>query len=77
MSPRWLVVWVAFFSGFGVRGALRTLPAEAHAWLSWGAVVAQVVLAVFSFVGLVRAKRALRASKDRLERHLALFRGDA
>lgn len=77
MSPRWLVLWVAFMSGFGVRGALSMLSAEANLWVSWATVAAQVLLLGLLLVGLVRAKRELRASKERLERHLRLFRGDA
>lgn len=76
LSPRWLVLWVSFVSGFGVRGVLRTLP-EADRWAGWAAAAAQAVLLGLSLVELARAKRQLRASRERLEQHRALFRGDA
>lgn len=77
LNPRGLQLWVVFFSGFAIRGVCRLLPKWIDGWVGWGALGAQLVLVGLSFLALRRAKRQLRASKERLEQHLALFRGDA
>lgn len=64
-------------SGFALRGVCRVLPKRIDGWVGWGTMAVLVLLTGLSLVALVRAKRQLRISKERLEQHLALFRGDA